>query len=608
MTEPTGMSAPNPEGRPFDVRHATLGDVLVQVGVLTPEQLQMALRRDPSQKNLPQVLETMGFATEEKILKGVSIQMGIPYFKNLDGIIDPETARTIPEHFARKHTVIPLFKADDSLIVGMANPLDVTVIDEMAAKSGLHIRPVMVPFRTVMQAIFTTHTNAPERPFEAVAPAEPDQPIETVEPVGKAVSEPADVVVGIAEEQLIRFQADDHTVTKELNAIIEEGVLRKASDIHLEAGEKVARVRYRVDGILHDGRTFSSDRYVALVARVKILAELDITETRLPQDGHIGFVNSPNLPPAAKGILRSGQSVDIRVAIIRGVFGEKVVMRILDSNKSLRRLQDLEMSAPVLKMFSEAIHQPNNIILVTGPTGSGKTTTLYSAMTELNDLTRNIVTLEDPVEYRIDRITQIEVHPKIGLTFAAGLRSILRLDPNIVLIGEIRDTETAEIAIQVAITGHQVFSSLHTNDAVGAINRLITMNIEPFLISAALAGVMAQRLVRRLCDKCIQPHVLTDSEIVSLHLAAGAGPFFKSAGCPACFNTGYMGRLAIYEWLPVSRAIKDLIVKGASVDQLRDLAIKEGMMTLRDDALAKASQGKTSITEILRVSRNEKGT
>jgi len=431
----------------------------------------------------------MGFTTEEKILKGVSIQMGIPYVTILEGMIEPEAAGMISESLARAHVVIPLFKSDDSLIVGMANPMDVRAIDELAMISRLQIRPVMVPLRTVLESIQKMYAG----------PGRQD-----IKPVGEATAD-VSVAVGMAQEQLIRFQADDLTVATELNSLIEEGVLRRASDIHLEAGEKIARVRFRVDGMLHDGKTVELSRYVALVARVKILAELDITETRLPQDGHIRYLQSSVPRGIGMAMLGSGQAVDIRVSTVRGVFGEKVVLRILDSNKSLRSLRDMDLSPPVLEMFSTAIRRPNNIILVTGPTGSGKTTTLYAALAELNDLTRNIVTLEDPVEYHIDRITQIEVHPKIGLTFAAGLRSILRQDPNVVLIGEIRDVETAEIAIQVAITGHQVFSTLHTSDAVGAVNRLITMRIEPFLISAALGGVMAQRLVRKLCEKCVQP-------------------------------------------------------------------------------------------------------
>lgn len=578
------MAEPAPD-KNFNVRTASLGEILVQIGVLTPDQLQKALQRDPQEKNLPYVLESMGFTTEEKIMKGLSIQMGIPYFNDLEGILVPESAKMVSETLARKHILIPLFEADDSLIVAMSNPADVNAIDELSRATKAQIRPVMVPSRTVMDAI--------QRVFSGVI----------THPIGQATSDTSLDIVP-AQEQLIRFQADDISVTTELNALIEEGLLRRASDIHLEAGEKTARARFRIDGIMHDGRTFDMDRYASLVARVKILAELDITETRLPQDGHIRYVNSA----MTRGIVKNaaeGQAVDIRVATVRGVFGEKVVMRILDSSKSLRRLKDLELSPTTLQRFSEAIRRPNNIILVTGPTGSGKTTLLYAALSELNDLTRNIVTLEDPVEYRIDRITQIEIHPKIGLTFAAGLRSVLRQDPNIVLVGEIRDVETAEIAIQVAITGHQVFSTLHTNDAVGAVNRLITMKIEPFLISAALGGVMAQRLVRRLCQKCVVEYTPSDTERIALKLDPKAGPFYHSPGCATCFNTGYMGRLAIHEWLNLSRTLRDMIVKGSSVDEIRDQAIKEGMKTLKDDAMDKALQGKTSLAEIMRVTQSD---
>ncbi len=557
----------------FDARRATLGEILVQVGVITPDQLEIALKEcDPSQQNIGQVVVALGFTTEEKILKAVSIRMGIPYFTTFDGMIEPDAVGAIPESLARKHLAVPLLKTEDSLTVGMVNPVDIVAIDELALQCGLKVLPVMTPLQNLLENIQKVYVE-----HSAQSPVDPKAALKA------------------AKDQFIRFQAGESAVVDTVNAIISEGIDRKASDIHLEAGETLGRLRYRIDGLLQDGKTFDKEMHTALVARIKILARISIVETRLPQDGHIRFSHK-------KG------DVDIRVSTVPGVDGEKVVLRLLDSTKSLRKLTDLALSEENLKSFMSAIKRPNNIILVTGPTSSGKTTTLYAALSQLNDPTCNIVTLEDPVEYRMDRITQIETHAKIGLTFAAGLRSILRQDPNVILVGEIRDVETAEIAVQAAITGHRVFSTLHTNDAVTAVHRLITMRIEPFLIAAALGGVMAQRLVRRLCDSCKKKHALNkvEKEVVERN-GLSERPFFEFVGCKSCFNTGYAGRLAIHEWLDVGRNIKELILNRSSVDDLRAAAESQGMTSLQKDGLAKAAQGLTSLAEVMRVTHDEAG-
>jgi type II secretory ATPase GspE/PulE/Tfp pilus assembly ATPase PilB-like protein len=369
--------------------------------------------------------------------------------------------------------------------------------------------------------------------------------------------------------------------------------LMRASDIHIEAAGKMVRVRFRVDGMLLDGKTFPKPMEAAILARIKILAKLDITETRLPQDGHIRFIYG-------------GREIDVRVSTLPTVHGEKVVMRLLDSSRSLRKMTELGIDAPILERFSDAIRSPNGLILVTGPTGSGKTTTLYAALTELNRPDRNIVTLEDPVEYVIDRINQMEAFAKIGLTFATGLRAILRQDPNIILVGEIRDLETAEIALQASITGHLVFSTLHTNDAVSSVHRLFNMKVEPFMVTAALRGVLAQRLLRRLCDKCKRKQTLTKKQVADMGLGLSADTtYFEPAGCPNCFNTGYSGRLPIHEWLAVNRAVREGIARKASVDELRVAADTEGLKNMRQAALEKAARGETSLEEVLRVTREQ---
>jgi type IV pilus assembly protein PilB len=557
----------------FDARKSSLGDILVTMGVITPPQLQDALKEcDPAQKNLGQILIAMGVTTEEKILKAVSIRLGISYFTTFEGMLEPDVVPLVPEGMARKHLVVPLLKTEDALTVGMANPVDIVAIDELTRRTGLKILPVMTPLGNLMRTIQQVYGGKPM--------------------AEETVADPK-AAVHAAKDQFVRFQAAETSVIETVDTVLHEAIMRKVTDIHIESAEKLARVRYRIDGMLQDARTVDKETVSAVIARVKILAQLDITETRLPQDGHIR-------------IDHKGLPVDLRVSTVPSVYGEKVVLRILDSSKSLRKLSDLNLSPINLKSLQDAIQVPNQITLVTGPTGSGKTTTLYAGLAELNDPSCNIVTLEDPVEYRIDRITQIETHAKIGLTFAAGLRAILRQDPNVILVGEIRDLETAEIAIQAAITGHRVFSTLHTNDAPSAIHRLITMRVEPYLIAAALGGVMAQRLVRRLCEACKKEHPMTEAEETALGSSVkNRGPFFESTGCQACFQTGYSGRLAIHEWLKVTRSIKELTLKRASIDELRAAARAEGMKSLQEDALERASQGLTSLTEVLRVTQHE---
>jgi type IV pilus assembly protein PilB len=546
----------------FNARRASLGDILVKVGVITSEQLETARQQpETNEKNVGQVLVALGHTTEDKILKALSLRLGIPCFETFDGMIDPEMAKQVPEAMARRHLAVPLMNTDDGLTVGMINPVDIVAIDDLSRQTGAKILPVMTPLANLMRAFDLVYYRADEPRLEEA-------------PAALAAVETSAVVSSV-------------------DALLREAVGRQASDIHLEPGETLARVRFRVDGFLQDGPTFEKGMAVALAARIKILSRLDITETRLPQDGRLRYEHH-------------GCFVDIRVSVVPSVNGEKVVLRLLDSTRSLRRLSDLGLSSAILKGFNSALRRSNRIVLITGPTGSGKTTTLYAALSELNETSAHIVTLENPVEYRIDRITQIEVHPKIGLTFAAGLRAILRQDPNIILVGEIRDVETAEIAIQAAITGHQVFSTLHTTDAVAAVHRLITMGIEPFLIAAALGGVMAQRLVRRLCPICRKPHALDDSERTLLNrLGAREGTFFDAGGCDKCFGTGFAGRIAVHEWLAVTQAVRGLVLQRASADALRAAATSEGMISLQRDALEKAADGQTPLTEVFRVTQDD---
>ena len=541
-----------------------MGDILVELGVITPAQLQIALKQtNPEQRRLGALLVSLGFATEEDIDKAVSTRLGIPYFTSFEGMIDPEVASLIPEALARKLLIVPVLRTEDSLSIGMVNPSDTDAIDEVARLSGLHVQPIMTTLANLFDGIQQVYGHQ-----KAAAPAAAPKP------GAKAVAP----------------QIGD-TVIDVVNGLLQEGLARRASDIHVEAAGKLVRVRFRVDGMLHDGATHPKTMEAAIVARVKIMSKLDITETRLPQDGHIRFTYG-------------GRDIDVRVSTLPTVHGEKVVMRLLDSSKSLRKLVDLGIDKPVLERFAESIKSPNGLILVTGPTGSGKTTTLYAALTELNRPDRNIVTLEDPVEYVIDRINQMEAFSKIGLTFATGLRAILRQDPNVILVGEIRDLETAEIALQASITGHLVFSTLHTNDAVASIHRLFNMNVEPFMIAAALRGVLAQRLLRRLCDRCKRPRPVGADEAAELGIIdPKAGSYSEPVGCETCFHTGYLGRIPIHEWMSITRTVRELIVRKASLDELRAAANQEGLNSMRQAAIEKASKGETSLDEVLRVTR-----
>ena len=548
----------------FNARQAKLGEVLVRIGVIDAAQLETALKQaDNDQKNLGQVLVAMGFATEDQILKAVGMRMGIPYFLTFEGMLEPDAAKLVPEAMARRCLAVPVFKSEDSITVGMVNPVDIEAIDEIARQTGLRVQPVM----TTLANLFKSFSEAyGALPAAAAAPAGA---------AGKDAPSPT----------------EEKGVIEMVELFLQDAQSRGASDVHVEPEEKSVRVRFRVDGMMQEAKTFQKELESSLIARIKIMAKIDITETRLPQDGHMRFQYG-------------GHAVDVRVSTLPTVHGEKVVLRLLDSSKGIKKLAALGLGEKVLASFESAIRAPNGMVLVTGPTGSGKTTTLYAAISALNKPELNIVTLEDPVEYRLEHVNQVEIFARIGLTFATGLRSILRQDPNIILVGEIRDRETAEIAVQAAITGHLVFSTLHTNDAASTIHRLTNMNAEPFLLAAALRGIMAQRLLRTLCAKCRRPHPLTKAERESLGaLAAGVEGSMEAVGCSDCFGTGYYGRLAIHEWLPITRAVREHILKGSSTDDFLDAARREGMKTLQESALEHAAAGRTSLEEVFRMTR-----
>ncbi|RLJ00770.1 MAG: type II secretion system protein GspE, partial [Candidatus Aenigmatarchaeota archaeon] len=493
---------------------------------------------------------------------------GVSTFDLSNYIISPQVINLIPKDIALKYKVIPVFKIENTLTVAMANPNDVFVIDELAKITGCLIEPVLadeISIRKAQEQYYGT-TGAIQ---EIIASLDKEK-LADIEKLGR-----------------------DSPVVKLVDFLITQAVQENASDIHIEPEEKFVSIRYRIDGILHRKLSLPKNAQPAIISRIKIMAGLDIAEKRLPQDGRI--------------LMKVGdKEIDLRVSTCPTVHGENVVLRILDKSSMIIGLENLGFPERELKIFEELISQPYGIILVTGPTGSGKTTTLYSALQRLNRDEVNIMTVEDPVEYQFPRMRQVQVNPKAGLTFASALRSFLRQDPDIIMVGEIRDLETTEIAIQAALTGHLVFSTLHTNDAPTAFTRLIEMGVEPFLVSSSILGVLAQRLVRKVCEKCKEEYKPSIALLKALGLENKVSQdikFVKGKGCKLCSNTGYKGRTGIFELLKVTPQIRELILKRASADQIRELAISQGMRILREAAIEKLLLKITTPEEVMRVTQ-----
>lgn len=531
------------------------GDILVEGGLITATQLQQALDygRDEGLK-LGNALQRLGFVNEIDIARTLSRQMRIPFVDLAKIVIDPELARIIPEVIARKHKVIAIGRKEDQLLVAFVDPLNLFSTDEV----GRHIKDRLVICIAleglILSAIDTVYSKAEKS-------------------------------AGKAKEG----DGGESEAVVAVNEIMLQAVKDGASDIHIEPDVVKARVRARVDGVLHAMREYPLELHPNIVSRIKIMANLDIGERRKPQDGRFE-------------ITVAGCNLDVRTSILPLNRGEKVVMRLLDKSKIRINLHDLGFGEEQQRLFTDHLMRPHEIILVTGPTGSGKTTTLYGALNQINDVVRNIVTVEDPVEYELIGVNQVQINPRAELTFVTALRSILRQDPDVVMIGEIRDAETAEIAMQAALTGHLVLSTLHTNDAVGAIARLIDMGIAPFLIASSLGLVVAQRLVRLLCPQCKQRFVPPAEVQRDLGLDYSEERyFFRAAGCPQCDGSGYRGRIAIYEILPVSDAIAAMIMERASSRTLFRQAQNEGLIPLREAGLSKVQAGLTSLEELLRV-------
>ena len=550
-----------------------LGDILLEGGHVTADQLASAVEEQRRLgRSLGRVLVELGVLTEGQLVEALATQIGLKFVDLSDYPVDGSAVSRIPDAVCRRHNALPIGYDDGRLVVAMADPANVFAVDDIRSLTGMEVKPVVATKADLLAAI-----NRYQR-----SDAEMDDLTSAIH-VNSGGDDDLSKITEVVE---------DAPIVKFVNLLITQAIQDRASDIHIEPAEKDLRVRFRIDGVLHEVMRSPKSITSGVTSRLKIMADINIAERRIPQDGRLS-VNA------------NGKKIDLRVATLPTVWGEKIVMRILDNSTAMMKLSDLGFGQENYDVYSKSFIKPYGMILVTGPTGSGKSTTLYATLNIVSKPEVNVITVEDPVEYRIPGINQVQANPKAGLTFAAALRSILRSDPDIVLLGEIRDKETAHIAIEAALTGHLVLSTLHTNDAPSAIVRLTEMGIEPFLVGSALDCVLAQRLARKLCGKCKQAYVPTREAMGEMRfpLSPDEPPptLYRPVGCSACSKTGYKGRIALHEVMAVSEEIEKLAVEHASALTITKAALAEGMITLRSDGLAKVKAGHTSMEEILRV-------
>ncbi len=558
-------------------RKLRIGDVLINDGILTPEKLEQALAiQQEKKKRLGEVLIEDGFITDEAMANALSRQLGYDRANMTDVSIPSDLISMFDVDVLKKYTAIPYAYDDRNvniILMAMSDPMDLLAVDDLSMISNRMIQPVVATPTEIMLAIDKYYGNA-----EASKAAKDYE------------AERADLFAEEDIDKMINDDVNNSPIVQLVNSMLEQAVRQRTSDIHIEALEKSVRVRYRIDGALFERATYNIKLLPAIVARLKVVGGMDISEKRKPQDGRITtFVDN--------------REYDIRVSILPTVYGEKTVMRITNKGNLTRDISELGFSDAERKVFTHILRNPHGIILVTGPTGSGKSTTLYTALSELNTEAVNIITVEDPVEANVAGINQVQTNVKAGLTFASALRSILRQDPDIIMIGEIRDTETASIAVQASITGHLVVSTLHTNSAASTVSRLEDMGIEPYLIADSVVGIIAQRLVRRLCQKCKRKRLATEDEIELLNLPEGTQQeIYEPVGCSNCDNSGFRGRIGVYEIMEISNDVKRIIAKGGDADQIKDVALTQGMSTLRMSATRYVLEGITSVSEMIKVS------
>lgn len=551
----------------------SIGAKLVEQGVITEEQLSEALEIQKTSKNLlGTILTQLGYCTDIDVAKALAKKTGYKYVSINEIGVNMAVANLVSPEVALRNNILPLYQDDKTIYVAMKNPNDIITIDNLRLMTGTDIRPVIVPDMELDAAIENfANMNSTLDSYDEEEEANQDQ--------------------DVSEELSI----DDKPAVQLVNQVINNAIKAGASDVHIEALEKYMRVRFRIDGVLSEVLTNNIKLFPSVVSRVKVLGGMDIAEKRVPQDGRAT-------------VRFEDRTLDLRIATMPTVFGEKIVLRLLERSQGVIKLKDLRFSERQFDRFNQAIHMPYGFVLVTGPTGSGKSTTLYAVLDEISQIEKNTITLEDPVERRMAGINQVQMNNRAGMTFAAALRSVLRSDPDIVMVGEIRDSETAKIAIEAALTGHMVLSTLHTNDAPGAVTRLDEMGVEPFLTASSLVGVLAQRLVRKLCPKCKEEYKISKEDLLKIlpDLPTDEYPgeeftLYRPKGCITCNNTGYKGREAVFEFLTVTEEMKRLILDRATVSEVKELAVSQGMHTLKDEGIYKVMHGRTSLEELLRV-------
>jgi len=552
---------------------ASLSEILIIRGLMPITSMDQ-VTGDPARDDahVAELVEG-GVVTESQVASARAAQLGLPFVDLTDYPIDQSAVSLVPVALLRRHEVLPIGRDGDRLLLAMADPRDVLALDDIRAAVKMQARPVVAERNDLLAALDRFVRSDSELSELTVAMVEENTSSSDLVPVTEQAE-------------------DDAPIVRFVNLLISQAIQDHASDIHIEPGERQLDVRYRIDGVLHEMQAAPKSIQNGVISRLKIMSDIDIAERRKPQDGRMSVVHG-------------GNKIDLRVATLPTVHGEKVVMRILDNTSSARNISDLNMLEHNMRMFEQSYKKPHGMILVTGPTGSGKSTTLYTTLQTVAKREINVITVEDPVETRMPGINQVQVNPKAGLTFASALRSILRSDPDVVLIGEIRDQETAQIAIEASLTGHLVLSTLHTNSAPAAVTRLTEMDIEPFLVGSSLDSVVAQRLARRLCERCKEGYQHDGNDLVRLGFPmapdGGVPLLFRPVGCVACSNTGYRGRIALHEVMVVNEEIERLAVARASNAELTRAAISAGMLTLRQDGWAKVALGYTSIEEVLRV-------
>ena len=555
-----------------------LGNLLVERGFLSSDQLESALEHQKivgKNKLLGEILVDLEYCSEDQVAECLATEYGVPYAKLEQRLYDPKITDLLPREFIEKNLVMPLFCVRDVLTVAVSEPSNLFLIDEISSTSGKQVQIIATTPKDIRRMV-TTLPNSKVFVLDDIIDDSEDAEVELIE---DAVEDIGDVEEGAGQSPVIRL----------VNYLIFNGCKDGASDIHIEPADRCVRVRNRIDGKLYKALEVPLHLLGALTSRIKIMGGMDISERRLPQDGRVN-------------VALDGRKIDLRVSTFPGSRGEKTVIRILDQRGVSLNLGDLGFAEDILNQIKSNIKAPNGIILVTGPTGSGKSTTLYGALNELASMENNICTVEDPIEYRLPLINQFQVQERVGLTFSKALRTLLRQDPDVIMVGEVRDDETARTAIQAALTGHLVFSTLHTNDAASAITRLINMGVEPYLISAALNMVLAQRLARRICAKCrteYEPHRTLRRALD--RMGYDIEKFYKGAGCRRCRNTGFTGRIGIHELLAITDELRDAIVSGASINELRQLGVKNNMITLRHDGIRKVREGITTVEEVLHI-------